>query len=160
MQESINLYGFNRSMFYDEYSAFRAAKKLGFGNKATDAFVKVVVASSPNKKLWVICAGPVETIYRGLQAASLRRPGCLRNVNIVSHSVANNQHASTSNERTNLDRRYVSTWGDLKKLVKGQGGKIYYGGDVCTANCGAPKELIPVDEAAPVDQNTNLDFEV
>jgi hypothetical protein len=62
MQESINMYGYNPSIFYNEYSAFRASKKLGFGNTAIDAFVRVVLASSPNSKLWVICAGPVETV--------------------------------------------------------------------------------------------------
>jgi hypothetical protein len=81
------------------------------------------------------------TIYFGLLAASLVDPTKLEHVRVISHSIANNQHATQYNHRPAVgDSDPTMLWGDLKALVQNAGGLIYFGGQECSLRCDAAEQ--------------------
>ncbi|QDU88417.1 hypothetical protein Pla175_17940 [Pirellulimonas nuda] len=61
-------------------------------NEATANFVHAARASSEEDPLWFICAGPMTTAYKYLEAVKAVAPEKLLFIRCVSHSPANNRH--------------------------------------------------------------------
>ncbi len=78
---------------------------------ATANFIRVINESSDDNKLWIIAAGPMETIYRAMSGADTDK---LRHVVIISHSRWNQNHGCCGE---GMSRRWV----DLKESFEPYG---------------------------------------
>jgi hypothetical protein len=79
-------FGFDASIFYDVY-ANPGAAAYALGAAINDAWYA-------GDAMYIIGAGPMESIYQGLLAAN---PGALSNVTVISHSTWNNQYGGSYN---------------------------------------------------------------
>lgn len=115
---SISRFGFNSSVFYDYENE---------GNASTNKMASEIEKSTSSNPLWIIAAGPMETLWRGLEKAT-RGHG---NVTIISHSNWNEKHSDCAGDHT---------WDDLKGKYKSKG--VYFVG-FCTvaSGCNGPDTL-------------------
>lgn len=105
-------YGYNTNKFFDDRFQLGAA----INNLKNE-----INKSSANNQLDLICAGPMETCWRGINAAN---PAKRRFVRVISHSRWNNRHADTPQLR--------HTWNDICrdfdvtcKSIPNQNGQAY-----------------------------------
>lgn len=136
-QGCINRFGLNASVVYD-YQTQRAA--------STAAFAAAINASTANNKLWIIAAGPMESLWRALNAANA---SARQHVVIISHSMWNQNHGDCGANS--------HTWADCKNDFP----EPFYTescnqtGNTCSSGDESNPNLLP-------DQNTsnnNNDFE-
>ncbi len=105
MQESaaglIERFGYDSNRIHDFYSDPKAS---------TDKFVIEINKSTANNPLWIVAAGPMESIWRALNSAN---KNVLSNVSIVSHSAWNEKHGDCGDDS--------HTWEDLRAFEKNNG---------------------------------------
>jgi hypothetical protein len=135
ISEGVGVYGLDKDVFKDEKAYYDAS-----GQEAQPELVSAINASSKSSRLWIIGAGPMQTIYKSLQAADLDK---LEYVTLISHSISNNKHAE--------GHKGGVRWEDVKSLLINNGGQIHFGGRTCSG-CISPTV------AKPRDQNALLDF--
>ena len=108
MQESTNgsikRFGFDGAKFFDFSTK---------GTEATANFISAINASSATDPLWIIAAGPMETVWRALNGAQTTKR---QFVTIISHSRWNQNHGDCG---TNSH-----TWTDLVEDFTGNGVKF------------------------------------
>jgi hypothetical protein len=73
-------FGYNQSVIFDYISQ---------GTRATENFINEINKSTADDKLWVLAAGPMETVYRAIKGAN---PEKLKYVVLISHSTWNERH--------------------------------------------------------------------
>lgn len=126
---------------------------------AVAAMVRAINASNAKSRLWIVGAGPMETIYQALRRAHHWK---LRHTRLVSHSYHNNEHAMWPRHTMNGKgpSPHDATWGALKTLMHTNGGQIYFGGKQCSSPeyCALPGADIPVTVRHPRQQD-GLDTE-
>jgi hypothetical protein len=81
------------------------------GEAATANFIRVINESTDDNKLWIIAAGPMETIFRAMEGADKDK---LRHVVVISHSTWNQNHGCCGD---GMSRRWV----DLKESFESYG---------------------------------------
>ncbi|WNJ19120.1 carbohydrate-binding protein [Pontibacter sp. G13] len=105
---SISRFGYNSSIIYD-YSTQASA--------AESALAAEINASTSSDPLWIICAGPMETVYRAIDAAN----SGYNHVTLISHSKWNQNHTDCPNDHNWAD--IVSDFGSLGiRFVESCGG--------------------------------------
>ena len=107
-------FGFNKSVFFNDQNNL---------SSAINNLAAAINASSSSNPLWILAAGPMETVWRGINAS---RKDKRKYVNVVSHSKWNNEHSDTQA----LDH----TWKDLEKDFKKDGVQFYKIKDQNTSN--------------------------
>lgn len=113
----IEYFGYNPSIFYDYELQ---------GTASTAAMAAHIEASSASNKLWIIAAGPMETVWRGLNAASRGH----EHVIVISHSAWNEDHLHCSD---------AHSWGDLIEDFSLKG--TFFVGNCTGGACDDPSEL-------------------
>lgn len=77
---AILLFGYHDSILFDYMSQ---------GKRATENFARVINESSTESPLWILAAGPMETVWRALNSADKDK---LKHVTVISHSRWNQNH--------------------------------------------------------------------
>ena len=95
-------------------------------NASTAEMAAQIEASTANNKLWIIAAGPMETVWRGMNAASQGH----EHVTVISHSAWNEGHVHCSDDHD---------WNDLVADFIGLG--TFFVGHCSDGNCSDPSEL-------------------
>lgn len=129
VKESIVEFGLDAKLFTDEKACFDAT-----GEEAQAELVAAIDASGRDSRLWIIGAGPMQTIYKSLQAANR---AALRHVVLVSHSISNNVHAEGHGGGVR--------WEEVKRLLINSNGSVHFGGRTCSG-CIAPTVNKPHDQ--------------
>jgi hypothetical protein len=129
ISEGVGVYGLDKDK--DEKAYYDAS-----GQEAQPELVSAINAQQ-SSRLWIIGAGPMQTIYKSLQAADLDK---LEYVTLISHSISNNKHA---------EGQGWCTVEDVKSLLINNGGQIHFGGRTCSGCISRRKTR---------DQNALLDF--
>lgn len=96
------------------------------GNASTARMASQIEASTASNKLWIIAGGPMETVWRGLNAATQGH----EHVTVISHSAWNEGHVHCSSDHD---------WNDLVADFSSQG--TFFVGHCSTGNCEDPSEL-------------------
>jgi hypothetical protein len=91
---AISTFGYSSALFFDDQSNL---------NGAISSLARAVNASSSGNRLMLICAGPMEVCWRGINAAD---DGKEQFVTVISHSSWNDGHQDT----TELNH----TWADIR----------------------------------------------
>ena len=99
-------YSFNRNLIYDHKANSDAA---------VNHLASEINQSSSSKALWIIAAGPMETVWRSLNQADSEK---LKFVKVVTHSWWNNEH-DVSNHGGN--GQLIHNWLDLVDDFQGKG---------------------------------------
>lgn len=94
VNKAIELFGYDSDLFFDDQSQLSAA---------VDSLAAAVDASSSSNRLMLICAGPMEVCWRGIDEASDDKE---QYVTVISHSSWNDKHEDTS--------QLNHTWSDIK----------------------------------------------
>lgn len=95
VDEAIERYGYERQKFFDDQHQLAAA---------VTSIAHAIDASGPDDRLFLLCAGPMEVCWRGIDAArDTREPF----VTVVSHGNWNETHADTPELRR--------TWADIER---------------------------------------------
>jgi Secretion system C-terminal sorting domain len=113
--ESITRFGLDGTKFYD-YSTN--------GTQATANFILAINSSTAADPLWIIAAGPMETVWRALNGSD---PSKRQYVTVISHSNWNQNHGDCG---TNSH-----TWADMKQDFTSNGVKFV---ESCGYNSSSP----------------------
>lgn len=116
-QGIIEHFGYDPSVLYD----FEL-----HGSSSTEAMAAHIEASNANNKLWIIAGGPMETVWRGLNAATQGH----EHVTVISHSAWNEGHVHCSDDHN---------WTNLKDDFAPLG--VYFVGNCSDGDCSDPNEL-------------------
>jgi hypothetical protein len=100
-QGVIERFGYDASVFFDYTTK---------GTQATQNLIAAINASSADDKLWIIAAGPMETVWRGLNGAQTAKR---QHVIVISHSRWNQNHGDCGSNS--------HTWSDMVKDFAGNG---------------------------------------
>ncbi len=128
-------FNLDKSVFFNDQSQLNAA----IANLAA-----AINASSSDDPLWIIAAGPMETVWRGINAAEQEKR---QYVTIISHSSWNQNHGDTP--------QMTHDWADLKSDFSGNG--VFFvqssGDDVSATTLSDPSKLPDQNKS-----NGDLDF--
>ena len=114
---AIENFGYSSSIFYDhERQASASTAKMA-------AEIEKSTASNP---LWILAGGPMETVWRGLEAAN----GGFDHVTIISHSIWNENHTHCSG---------AHDWNDLKTEYQSKG--VFFVENCDSGGCSASNKL-------------------
>lgn len=101
--------GFTESVLYNEWSN---------NTTAVNKLVEEINKSTSSNPLWLVAAGPIETIGKAVDAAN---SSALQHVTLLSHSTWNTDHAANShNSKYSLS--YIQNKGVNYKKIKDQNG--------------------------------------
>ncbi len=121
-------FGYSSSVLFDyEKKATASTNKMA-------AEIEKSTAANP---LWILAAGPMETLWRALEQAD----SGFDHVSIISHSNWNEQHAHCSD---------AHTWADIKSKYKPKG--VFFVGFCKRTECAGPSTL--------KDQNSGFSSEI
>lgn len=81
-------FGFDQSVFFNDQRQI---------NAATNNFAAAINASSANDPLWILAAGPMETVWRGIKAAETNKR---QFVKVISHGQWNDDHNHCQSNHT------------------------------------------------------------
>lgn len=135
VSEGIPVFGLAPTLFVDEKAHYDTT-----GQEQQPELIAAINASSADSALWIVGAGPMQTIYASMEGADR---ASLKYVNLISHSRWNNVHAE--------GHRGGVSWEEVKRLVIESGGRVYYGGTTCPG-------CIRPTVGEPHDQNKLLNF--
>ena len=99
--ETISRFGFDGTNFFD-YSTK--------GSQSTAHFIQAINASSVSDRLWIIAAGPMETVWRALNGSEANKR---QYVTVISHSNWNQNHGDCGSDS--------HTWSNLVQDFSGDG---------------------------------------
>jgi hypothetical protein len=94
VETAISLFGYDSEIFYDDQEDL---------DGAVQSIAAAIDASSDDDHFWLICAGPMEVCWRGIDAADDAKEQL---VHVISHSSWNDNHDDTPE----LDH----TWDDIE----------------------------------------------
>lgn len=115
---AISRFGYNSNIFYDYETQ---------GNASTNKMANEIEKSTASNPLWIIAAGPMETVWRALDEAK----SGFDHVTIISHSQWNEEHGHCGNDHT---------WSDLKSAYQNRG--VYFVGHCkASSGCNGPGNL-------------------
>lgn len=116
-QGAIGRFGYDPAIFYDFETQ---------GAASTQRMAAHIEASSAANRLWILAAGPMETVYRALAAAATGH----QYVTVISHSAWNENHLHCTNARD---------WVALKNSFQGLG--VFFVGECKSGPCNQPGDL-------------------
>ncbi len=122
---AMNRFNYSPSIFYDYENQ---------GSASTSKMANEIEKSTSSNPLWILAAGPMETIWLALEKAS----GGHNNVTIISHSNWNETHSDCNGH----------TWSDMKNKYQSRG--VFFVG-FCAASGGSCSGISQL-----VDQNSKL----
>lgn len=110
---AILLFGYDPSVIFDYQSQ---------GKAATSNFIEQINVSTADDPLWILAAGPMETVWRALNGAEKEKR---KHVVVISHSGWNQNHGDCEGES--------HKWEDLQNDFAGDG--VFF-----VSSCGGGKE--------------------
>jgi len=114
---AISQFGYNANLFYDYERQ---------GSASTAKMAAEIEKSTASNPLWIIAAGPMETVWRGLERANKG----FDHVTIISHSRWNERHTHCSG---------AHDWNDLKRGYQNKG--VFFVENCDDGGCGSPNKL-------------------
>lgn len=114
---AIENFGYSSSIFYDYERQ---------GSASTAKMAAEIEKSTASDPLWILAGGPMETVWRGLEAAN----GGFDHVTIISHSKWNESHTHCSD---------AHDWDDLKNKYQGKG--VYFVENCDSGGCSSSNKL-------------------
>ncbi len=124
----ISRFGYNASIFYDYETK---------ANASTNKMAAEIEKSTASNPLWIIAAGPMETLWRAMEKAKKGH----KHLTVISHSNWNEKHAHCSG---------AHTWSDIKNKYLSKG--VYFVGFCKRLECSGPSML--------KDQNAGFSSEI
>ncbi len=114
---AISQFGYNANLFYDYERQ---------GSASTAKMAAEIEKSTASNPLWIIAAGPMETVWRGLEQANKG----FDHVTIISHSRWNERHTHCSG---------AHDWNDLKRVYQNKG--VFFVENCDDGGCGSSNKL-------------------
>ena len=117
LRGAISRFNYNPNIFYDYETQ---------GNASTNKMASEIEKSTAANPLWIIAGGPMETVWRGLEAATKGHD----HITIISHSSWNEAHLHCGDDHN---------WSALKGKYQNQG--VFFVGFCSGSGCNQPSGL-------------------